>query len=106
MDKPDESGPQKEVKERLEIDIDEGIPEGFTKKQDQVPLVTWTNRRRMAWLFSWATVILTLLIVSVIPAEKIEAASDVIRTFYMISAAVILGYMGTTSLPYWGMGKK
>lgn len=72
------------------------------------PLVTWKNRRRMAWvcLITMISFVSVLVFDMGIGPERVESLEPIITTFLYVLGGVIVAYMGFTSLPFFGMGGK
>lgn len=85
-------------------------PQQLSGPADVTPKITWTNRRRMAWvaffaLFAAAAVALYCGL-WVARSDRQIAFVETLYSYLAIScAAVILGYMGFTSLPFLGRAK-
>lgn len=90
----------------IKADLDSGIPHPEEYGRDpKNMIVTWTNRRKMAWLALWANNILIGLALFVIPEQKIDTLQDIITTFMWVNLSIVAAYLGFTSLPFWGFAK-
>ena len=56
------------------------------------------NRRRMAWYFTFASTILTLIMIFYVPAANVAMYDSIYATFLFLSGSVILGYLGTSAV--------
>lgn len=91
-------------------DLDEGLPQKMLDKD--APVITGTNRKRMAWVALISIVIATLLYTGIIafmtdaPADKrIDKLVDIYFYFTGFLSSVILGYFGFTTLPFVGRSR-
>jgi hypothetical protein len=57
----------------------------------------WKNRRRMAWVSLISMNIFTILILFVVPENRLVILSDVITWFYFAMTSIIGTYMGVTT---------
>ena len=70
------------------------------------PIITWKNRRRMAWLSLCTMVVfVSLLTLDWIPVERVTTLEPIITTFLYVLGGVIVAYMGFTSMPFIGKGR-
>lgn len=86
------------------IDIDEGIPVEHDCSKYKV---TWENRRKMAWISLYSLICITLLYTGIFtlwidasPEDKLKHLSEIYFWFAMTFASILLGYMGSTSIPH------
>lgn len=84
------------------VDMDQGLPASMCR--DPSLAVTWTNRRRMAWYSFWSFLVLTIAMLALIyfsPDEKkLDQMVNVYFYFVSVIGAIILGYFGTTTIPF------
>jgi hypothetical protein len=66
--------------------------------------IKWENRRKMAWSSLIAIFVQTLILIfappSLLSPEKIQIIKEPLTWAYMCESAVILAYMGFTTLAY------
>lgn len=66
--------------------------------------IRWKNRRKMAWTSLIAMIVQTIILVfappSLLSNEKIQVIKEPLTWAYMCESAVILAYMGFTTLAY------
>lgn len=80
----------------------------YTPQQIEASLkaekIKWKNRRNMAWTALIAMIAQTVLILfappSLLSNEKIQIIKEPLTWAYMCESAVILAYMGFTTLAY------
>lgn len=79
--------------------------------EPDVPVITWSNRRRMSWLALYAMIgtmaIYSLIITFWIEAEgteKLKTLETLFTYFLGFMVSIVLGYFGSTTLPYIGKG--
>lgn len=79
----------------------------------EVPIIRWTNRRKMAWRAFTCLVVFTAVYWFLLPlwfqwwllpTTWLTIIGDSYFWFATTMAAIIIGYMGFTSLPFWGGG--
>lgn len=91
---------------RPPIDMDAGIgPPGAA------PTVSWTNRRKMAWcafvvLIAGAAVALYVGLKVAATDRQVQFVESIYSYVALTMASVILGYLGFTSLPFFGASKR
>lgn len=77
----------------------------------EIPVIRWSNRRKMAWRAFWALLIYTPFYWMILPlwfhywalpTAWLTIIGDSYFWFATTMAAVIISYMGFTSLPFWG----
>jgi len=102
----EESPIAKRVKPKPETD--------FSATQGEIPVIRWSNRRKMAWRAFWILVISTVVFWFILPlwfqwwllpTDWLEIIGESYFWFAMTLASVILGYIGFTTLPFMGKGK-
>ena len=101
-----------EEKFDVSIDMDEGFygttAGGHLKKPKETsprPLITWKNRRRMAWLSIITCLLLGTYLMTLAPVEKLEHLANIYYYYCLFCGMVVASYMGFTSLPLMGWGK-
>lgn len=57
------------------------------------------NKRKMAYISLTSNIIITLLMMFIVPKDRIDLLSNTVEWFYIISGGVILTYMGVSALP-------
>lgn len=62
--------------------------------------IRFMSRRNMAWVSLISMIIVTLLMMFVVPPERIKVLESVITWFYMGVTTVIGAYMGTTTYAF------
>lgn len=66
--------------------------------------IKWENRRKMAWSSLIAIFVQTLVLIfappSLLSPEKIDIIKEPLTWAYMCESAIILAYMGFTTLAY------
>ena len=66
--------------------------------------IKWENRRKMAWTSLIAIIAQTIILIfappSILSPEKIAVIKEPLTWAYMCESAVILAYMGFTTLAY------
>lgn len=81
----------------------------------EIPLIRWSNRRKMAWKAFYAFLIYTAMYWFFLPlwfqyfnlqTSWLNIISDSFFWFAVTMSAIILGYMGFTTLPFLGKGKR
>lgn len=88
------------------VDMDAGLPHPEDFKGDPKNLmVTWKNRRQMAWWSLFSINALLLVCLFGLPTEKVVALQDVITTALWVFTSVVASYLGFTSLPFWGFSR-
>lgn len=91
---------------KCEVDMDAGLPHPEQFGGDPRNLmVTWNNRRQMAWWSMFSINILVAVSLFVLPTDKALALQDIITTAMWVFLSVVAAYLGFTSLPFWGFGK-
>jgi RsiW-degrading membrane proteinase PrsW (M82 family) len=80
------------------IDLDEALP--LSKVDENTAVITWTNRRRMAWLSLIAMILTLMLCIFYIPLERLDKLNVLVGDFFWCMFAVIAVYMGSTSIPF------
>lgn len=99
--------------DKEQCDMDNGLPASMV---DKVPSadpnttpVTWKNRRKMAWYSFWIFIAITVSVLFMMhygtaaPDEKkLEQIVNIYFYFCSVIGAIILGYMGFTTLPWLG----
>lgn len=79
----------------------------------EIPVIRWSNRRRMAWRAFTCFVIGTMLFWFALPlwfqwftlpTSWLTIIGDSYFWFATGMIAIIIGYMGFTTLPFWGAG--
>lgn len=89
------------------IDMDQGIPYSqINTGESPVPVLTWTNRRRMAWGAFFTIIAITASSIFLIPTNRLESLNEIIITVIYAMVMVIAAYMGFTTLPFLGKGRK
>lgn len=86
---------------RKVVDLDNGIPNPDTNNV----LITWTNRRWMAWISIAINIMLVMLVLFVIPLNVLEKLESILTTIMWVNVAIIVSYMAFSSLPFWGIFK-
>lgn len=91
------------------LDMDMGLKEWPTGNiatgESPRPIITWKNRRRMAWLCLVTMIVfVSVLAFTDLDNERIKVLEPIINTFLYVLGGVIVAYMGFTSLPFWGWG--
>lgn len=80
----------------------------------EIPVVRWTNRRRMAWRAFYSLLIATFIYWFglplwfqwwALPTAWLEVIGESFFWFATTMAAVIISYMGFTTLPFWGKAR-
>ena len=84
--------------------------------EDKKKLVTWRNRKAMAWISLYAILIYTFVLWFILPVwydyatvtqqEWIEQVADSSAWLYSVLGGVIVGDMGTTTWAVKGQGIK
>jgi len=71
----------------------------YTKEQTALKLDNerWKNRRRMAWISLWATMIVTAAMMFAVPETRIEKLDEVVVWFYVSMASIIGVYIGSAT---------
>lgn len=77
--------------------------------RSEKPMIRWKNRRQMAWCAFWAMIAMTLilwfLVPLIVPFGLVNIVSESMAWFYMAMTAIILAYMGFTTIPFMGRGR-
>lgn len=103
------------MKRPTPTDIDD--QDAVVQKTDdgELPVIRWSNRRRMAWRAFYAILIYTpfyWLLLPLwfhywgLPTTWLEAIADSFFWFASTMAAVIIAYMGFTTMPFVGKNAK
>ncbi len=71
----------------------------YTKEQTAMRLEKerWKNRRRMAWICLWATMIVTGAMMFLVPETRITSLDEVVVWFYVSMASIIGVYIGSAT---------
>lgn len=85
-----------------------------TTTDGEIPVIRWSNRRKMAWRAFWVLVICTVgywFILPLwfqywlLPTTWLDIIAESYFWFAMTMASVIVGYLGFTTLPFIGRGR-
>jgi len=89
------------------IDMDDGPPIPIIQPgKPPRPIITWKNRRRMAWVCLLSMIaFISALSLDWIPIDRIDTLEPIITTFLYVLGGVIVAYMGFTSIPFIGKGR-
>lgn len=97
-----------EKEETFTIDMDEGVYDLNAKidtGKSPVPIVTWTNRRRMAWISLITFLVVGVYLIGFASQERVAAVETVYYYLVLGCGTVIAAYVGFTSLPFIGKSK-
>jgi hypothetical protein len=84
-----------------------------TPSDGEIPVIRWSNRRKMAWNAFYILIAATFIYWFILPlwfhwwqlpTTWLTIIGDSYFWFATGMIAVIIGYMGFTSLPFWGSG--
>ena len=78
----------------MESDVKERLQEPVNGNGKKLRIQTWRSRRRMAIFALIWTVVKTLLLFFVVPAEKISVLSEPITWSYFVNGGIVTAYMG------------
>ena len=104
--------PESEIEETPVVyDMDVGVygdtppSSKIATGQSPTPIITWTNRRRMAWISLITFLVVGVYLIVFAPHDRLEAVETVYYYLVLGCGMVIAAYVGFTSLPYIGKGK-
>lgn len=92
------------------FDMDQGAASNPTATIDAGEpaniIVTWNNRRKMAWVSLISIILIALAVLFLVPADELVPLENIIVAIVYSFLGVIAAYMGFTSLPFWQMHKR
>lgn len=91
--------------DNVKVDMDAGMPHQDDLKEQNL-VVTWSNRRQMAWTALFSIDALIVAVLFFIPQDKVVAFHDIITSSLWVFFSIIGSYFGFTSMPFWGYANR
>lgn len=73
------------------------------EKENEIERNKWRGRRKMAWVSLISMIVVTILVLFIVPKDRLTILGDVVTWFYFSMSSIIGFYVGSTT---WATIKK